>query len=469
LYAESVHRREGGFHLTNWVLALAIPAALAALSVNPRTDQPGVQTLILLGMLQLAPLSLGLLRGRFSFLEFVFVSHFVSFTGSRLNMMFNLEKDSLLGADTILASEVLIKCTLLTYCVHLMIRSLLFRRHFKDVEYQPLVLPTSRYIWLLAGLMLLPSALPYLPGGLAIPIFSASVVVFVIVFTSKVDGGDKLVTWARVMLLLNALNHFIVTGFMTLFGQYAVVFFIHSCLKRQVFSMLLLVVMVGALSAIQSVKADYRNYLMGSGGSLVEQFSVLSSLLQAKYSGDTQVNDLDRERDRDLAQGLARAGDSSLETVLSMTPSVVPYWNGETYETIPFMFIPRFLWPEKPSRSFWNKYGHLYGILSDDDNDTSVGVGVLAEAYMNYGYTGLYLFCFLFAFFINLVERLSVYFLGGPTLVSFLVFLIPIMPYSSDLGTMLNSLFLCCFALIAVRIGLVSGATRGDAYGERPA
>lgn len=71
----------------------------------------------------------------------------------------------------------------------------------------------------------------------------------------------------------------------------------------------------------------------------------------------------------------------------------LPHLNGETYGYIPPLFIPRFFWPDKPSGQITTKRLAIHYGLQDESaaKTTSIGFGVLAEAYANFGYIGLVL------------------------------------------------------------------------------
>jgi hypothetical protein len=77
--------------------------------------------------------------------------------------------------------------------------------------------------------------------------------------------------------------------------------------------------------------------------------------------------------------------------VVSNTPDRLPYMNGVTYAQIPGQFVPRFFWPGKP-------VGHIstytlsiyYGLQNEEDTQkTTIGFGLLAEAYANFGLFGV--------------------------------------------------------------------------------
>jgi len=72
-------------------------------------------------------------------------------------------------------------------------------------------------------------------------------------------------------------------------------------------------------------------------------------------------------------------------------PSVKPYLEGESYIDIPAQFVPRFLWPDKPSGLLSNIRLALYFNLVNLSNATSVSIafGIVAEAYINFGFLGV--------------------------------------------------------------------------------
>jgi hypothetical protein len=77
--------------------------------------------------------------------------------------------------------------------------------------------------------------------------------------------------------------------------------------------------------------------------------------------------------------------------VLELTPSQVPFQNGQTYSYLAITLIPRFIWPEKPSVSEANRFYQIaYGLTPEKDLDkTSIAVGSMAEGYINFGWLGV--------------------------------------------------------------------------------
>jgi hypothetical protein len=77
--------------------------------------------------------------------------------------------------------------------------------------------------------------------------------------------------------------------------------------------------------------------------------------------------------------------------VASATPAQQPYLYGETYCDIPAQFVPRLLWPGKPlGHVSTSRLSVYYGLQTEEDTQkTTIGFGMLSEAYANFGYIGL--------------------------------------------------------------------------------
>ncbi|MCW5583870.1 MAG: hypothetical protein KIT56_08350 [Gammaproteobacteria bacterium] len=75
------------------------------------------------------------------------------------------------------------------------------------------------------------------------------------------------------------------------------------------------------------------------------------------------------------------------------------FYNGETLEYFKYVFIPRFIWPDKPlirqGQWFAVEIGNAYYNKQGKANN-SVNMTVPGEFYLNFGWPGLVLGCFLF-------------------------------------------------------------------------
>lgn len=99
---------------------------------------------------------------------------------------------------------------------------------------------------------------------------------------------------------------------------------------------------------------------------------------------------------------------STLETVIAMTPTEVPYWMGNSYRTLLTSFIPRVIWPGKPESKIGQEFGHRYALLNYDDLTTSYNLPWLPEFYANFGFIGVVFGMFLVGvIFRFIIQKLS--------------------------------------------------------------
>jgi hypothetical protein len=103
---------------------------------------------------------------------------------------------------------------------------------------------------------------------------------------------------------------------------------------------------------------------------------------------------------------------SLLHMVLAVqeaTPSIIPYLEGGTYALLPSMLVPRFLQPDKTeSQAGLNLLSVRYGRQrAEDTYKTTLGWGMVAEAYANYGNPAVIIVGVLFGIFCGVLMRLS--------------------------------------------------------------
>lgn len=92
--------------------------------------------------------------------------------------------------------------------------------------------------------------------------------------------------------------------------------------------------------------------------------------------------------------------------VVELTPTVVPYQYGQTYSYMFIAFIPRFMWPEKPSANDANQFYQVaYGITAEEDLGMgSFASGTLTEGYINFGWAGVLVLMFLLGIFLDWLQ-----------------------------------------------------------------
>ena len=96
--------------------------------------------------------------------------------------------------------------------------------------------------------------------------------------------------------------------------------------------------------------------------------------------------------------------------VQKKTPDEVPYFNGATYAPIPRLLIPRFLDDEKGISHAGNVMLTVnYGLQTlEQTRSTSIGWGLLPEAYANFGYLGIAGLAIVLAIFYGFITNLTV-------------------------------------------------------------
>ena len=96
--------------------------------------------------------------------------------------------------------------------------------------------------------------------------------------------------------------------------------------------------------------------------------------------------------------------------VQKKTPAEVPYFDGATYAPIPRLLIPRFIDDMKGMSHVGNVMLTVnYGLQTlEQTQTTSIGWGLLPEAYANFGYFGIAALAVVLAIFYSLITRLTV-------------------------------------------------------------
>jgi hypothetical protein len=89
------------------------------------------------------------------------------------------------------------------------------------------------------------------------------------------------------------------------------------------------------------------------------------------------------------------ANNELLADVIRRTPSEIPYWDGYTYHSLVGVLVPRVVWPDKPTKTLGQDFGHRYSYLGDNDLSTSLNLPVLVELYANFGEVGVVVGMFL--------------------------------------------------------------------------
>jgi hypothetical protein len=143
-------------------------------------------------------------------------------------------------------------------------------------------------------------------------------------------------------------------------------------------------------------------------------------------------------------------------TVQEATPKVIPYLEGETYAMLPRMLVPRFVDSEKiESQAVLNLLSVRYGReRAEDTAKTTIGWGMVAEAYANFGNLGVIAVGAVFGALCGFLMRLSA--TAGPTSVAMLIAIastLTLCNVESDFSYIMVTLFqtivgVCVFAAL---------------------
>lgn len=202
---------------------------------------------------------------------------------------------------------------------------------------------------------------------------------------------------------------------------------------RAIITILLLVLF------LQVGKNDFRNvYWVGEqSGSVVERALFWLSRSAARW-GTALDEEAGVGGQALISESVERVSLlNQVAQVLDATPRDVPFQEGATYRYLAITWIPRALWPNKPSVNDANRFYQVaYGLTEARDLDSvSIAVGYMAEGYMNFGWAGALGIMFLSGVALGTFERLSGMAKSSSLLVAVSLALIPgLVAVESQLG-----------------------------------
>jgi hypothetical protein len=144
-----------------------------------------------------------------------------------------------------------------------------------------------------------------------------------------------------------------------------------------------------------------------------------------------------------------------MSDVVRQTGSTVPFWQGETYLSLVGFAVPRFLWPNKPTKTLGQDFGHRYGYLDSWDTWTSINLPFLVEFYANFGEVGVLIGMVIVGVLYRLLDN-DLNRPGQPLQVTIcsLVLLVPLLNIESDFSLVFGGLFMNGVALWGLLIAL---------------
>ena len=152
----------------------------------------------------------------------------------------------------------------------------------------------------------------------------------------------------------------------------------------------ILAAVAGALTvcAMRGVAAEFRSVAWFGGQRLTaaDRASLMTDLLRDRLRTDGLFKVVS---DGVRTVAVRSANLDLFADVVRRTPDEIPYWSGETYKSLLGMAVPRFLWPDKPTKALGQAFGHRYGYLAAQNTSTSVNLPYMVEFYANFGTVGL--------------------------------------------------------------------------------
>jgi hypothetical protein len=199
---------------------------------------------------------------------------------------------------------------------------------------------------------------------------------------------------------------------------------------------------IALIISLRGVSEQYRKivWIAGDGGGVVARTRLFFRLLEARVHTDG----VDGAVSKGFETSAARSANLDLlADVIIRTPREIPYWGGETYLSLVGSFVPRVLWPDKPTKELGQAFGHRYGYIGASDTNTALNLPILVEFYANFGIFGVICGMLLVGFIYYVLER-TVNNAGQDSLHSLagVVILIPLANIESDFSLGFGGLIL---------------------------
>jgi hypothetical protein len=204
---------------------------------------------------------------------------------------------------------------------------------------------------------------------------------------------------------------------------------------------------IALIISLRGVSEQYRKivWYAGEGGGVVSRTRLFFKLLEVRV----QTDGVDGAVSKGFETSAGRSANLDLlADVIIRTPREIPYWGGQTYLSLVGSFVPRVLWPNKPTKELGQAFGHRYGYIGAADVNTALNLPILVEFYANFGIIGVIAGMCLVGFIYFVLER-TVNNPGQDSLQSLtgIVILIPLANIESDFSLGFGGLILNGVAL----------------------
>jgi hypothetical protein len=167
----------------------------------------------------------------------------------------------------------------------------------------------------------------------------------------------------------------------------------------------------GLVVFLSPVKSDYRQKMwLGEDPEIVEHSALTRGAVWLEEAAQYWQEALTSSGDLSEATSSATSRADFIHQIAyihSMTPSVIPYQFGRTYSFFAVALIPRIIWPDKPLAGNANGfYAVTYGVTTEEGAKASTfGVSILGEAFINFGWLGIFLVMLLQGILIGVFQH----------------------------------------------------------------
>jgi hypothetical protein len=203
------------------------------------------------------------------------------------------------------------------------------------------------------------------------------------------------------------------------------------------------------------------------GGSADGYFERISFWVESSWNAwANAITDDTGQRGKKLADVTLRRLSLLQQTanVMEFTPGRVPYQHGRLYSYIGVTFIPRVLWPDKPSVNDANHWYQVsYGLTYRGEiSNVSIAVGTVAESYINFGWLGPVLIIFPLGIFLGSLQRIFLRTDSGLLFSSMGAVLVPqLLAVESQMAEYVAGLVQQVFVVLLVLVPVLKSRTRG--------
>ncbi len=218
----------------------------------------------------------------------------------------------------------------------------------------------------------------------------------ILYFQGKLNQGWKMVLWCFLVFFT---LHGLVSGLTQSALQPLFVLALTKWVSTGKVPLIPGLLVLIALFMIQPAKGDYRSRVwFGAQSNLaaLERFKLYAEIISNYWFGGEHHTSIRKSVNESAKERFSLL--LSTQRYIELTPSQIPYKKGESIGYLFYGWIPRFVWSNKPTAFVANRqYPVEYGIQHPNTlSTTSIGVGHVAEGYVNFGMIGMIpLFVFL--------------------------------------------------------------------------